>query len=93
MAGRVIIDAAGVLDDTRAAGAGLDVYGVGSGTPITFHPVIWRPLEWIATDPPSTSTTAPRPTDREQDRAADEPARELDAASPTRYPDELAGLP
>lgn len=92
MAGRVIIDAAGVLDDTRAAGAGLDVYGVGSGIPISFHPVIWRPLEWIATDPPSTGRSAPCPTELEQDRAVDEQERALDAASADRYP-ELAERP
>lgn len=46
MAGRVVIDAAGVLDLRAAAAAGLTVYGVGRGAPLDFHAIVWAPLQW-----------------------------------------------
>lgn len=46
MAGHVLIDAAGVIDLDAAAAAGLSVYGVGRGTALDFHPIVWAPLQW-----------------------------------------------
>jgi len=91
MAGHVIIDAVGVLDGVRAAAVGLDVYGLGGGLPTSFHPVIWRPLEWIQGDAPRAGSTQTHACRQEHNRALDEPARDLPGAGPARYP-ELAGL-
>lgn len=46
MAGRVVFDAAGVLDLDVWGSAGLTVYGVGRGVPHSFYPVVWTPLRW-----------------------------------------------
>ena len=46
MAGRVVFDAAGVLDLESWSSAGLSVYGVGRGVPLAFYPVVWTPLRW-----------------------------------------------
>ncbi len=46
MSGDVVIDSVGALDLEKCAGAGLVVYGVGRGTPVSFHPVVWPPLRW-----------------------------------------------
>ncbi len=56
MAGRVLVDAAGVLDQASAQAADLDIYGVGAGMPTSFHPVVWRPLQWIIPSPQSTGS-------------------------------------
>lgn len=47
MRGHVVLDAAGALDGCSLEAAGLDVYGVGQGLALRFHPVVWRPLEWM----------------------------------------------
>jgi len=87
MAGRVIIDAAGALDGAAAAAAGLDLYGVGGGLPTSFPPVIWRPLEWIATAAPGA-----RPeTAQAKVQVGNQAAIGLDRASSGRYPG-LVGL-
>lgn len=46
MAGRVVFDAAGILDLERWTAAGFSVYGVGRGMPLAFYPVVWTPLRW-----------------------------------------------
>ncbi len=46
MEGNVVFDAAGVTDIPSWSAAGLTVYGVGRGTPLAFHPVVWTPLRW-----------------------------------------------
>ncbi|HUY97171.1 MAG TPA: UDP-glucose/GDP-mannose dehydrogenase family protein [Verrucomicrobiae bacterium] len=46
MRGEMVLDAVGLLDVDAFATAGLEVYGVGRGRPLEFHPVVWRPLEW-----------------------------------------------
>jgi len=54
MRGRVILDAVGVLDADAVAEAGLDLYGIGRGRPLDFHPVVWGPLEWTLDEAPVT---------------------------------------
>jgi len=46
MDGDVVFDAAGVCDLETWSAAGLSVYGIGRGTPLAFHPVVWTPLCW-----------------------------------------------
>jgi UDPglucose 6-dehydrogenase len=46
MAGRVVVDAVGVLDPAAAEASGLEVITLGRGTPSTYHPVVVPPLEW-----------------------------------------------
>ena len=58
MAGQTVIDAAGVLDHAEAHAAGLAIFGVGEGLPTSFHPVVWRPLQWIATSPEKAGVRA-----------------------------------
>ncbi len=46
MRGRVVMDTVGLVDSDSFAANGLRTYGVGSGQPLVFHPVIWGPLSW-----------------------------------------------
>lgn len=46
MSGRIIFDAAGIVDIESYSNAGLIVYGIGRGAPTQFHPVVWPPLQW-----------------------------------------------
>ena len=46
MDGNVVFDAAGVTDLDAWSDGGLVVYGIGRGTPLGFHPVVWTPLRW-----------------------------------------------
>ncbi len=83
MAGRVLIDAAGVLDATGAQAADLDVYGVGEGMPTSFHPVLWRPLQWIAASPTIVDRVPPRDA---ANRELNRPTAALDEPKPGCYP-------
>jgi UDPglucose 6-dehydrogenase len=47
MRGAAVIDAVGILDVHAYEAAGLEVLGIERGTPLAFHPVILRPLEWM----------------------------------------------
>ena len=51
MDGNVVFDAAGVTDLDAWSDAGLTVYGIGRGTPLGFHPVVWTPLRWTHATP------------------------------------------
>lgn len=51
MDGNVVFDAAGVSDLSDWSAAGLTVYGIGRGTPLWFHPVVWTPLRWTNASP------------------------------------------
>ncbi len=51
MSGDVVFDAAGVCDLDAWGRAGLNVYGVGRGTPMAFYPVVWAPLRWTVGAP------------------------------------------
>ncbi|MBJ7596141.1 MAG: UDP-glucose/GDP-mannose dehydrogenase family protein [Candidatus Dormibacteraeota bacterium] len=44
--GAVLLDAVGLLPEAAWRAAGFRVYGIGRGTPTSFHPVIWPPLTW-----------------------------------------------
>jgi UDPglucose 6-dehydrogenase len=46
MTGCVILDTVGLLPVEAWKAAGFRIYGVGRGTPTSFHPVIWPPLVW-----------------------------------------------
>ena len=46
MRGRVVLDTAGCVDIAKFAQQGLVVYGVGRGSPLAFHPIVWSPLRW-----------------------------------------------
>jgi hypothetical protein len=46
MAGRVVVDAVGVLDPAAAEASGLEVITLGRGALSAFHPVVVPPLEW-----------------------------------------------
>lgn len=70
MAGDVVVDAVGVLDIEEFSRAGLVVYGVGRGTPVSFHPVVWPPLKWAHT---------PRQQSATQQAAGDQAAGDQDA--------------
>lgn len=48
MNGRVVVDAVNTMDLALLAEAGLEPYGTGRGRPVTFHPVVWQPLQWTA---------------------------------------------
>ena len=50
MDGHVVFDTVGMTDIPAWSEAGLTVYGVGRGTPLGFHPVVWTPLRWTGTD-------------------------------------------
>jgi UDPglucose 6-dehydrogenase len=56
MDGNVVFDAAGVTDLDTWSDAGLAVYGIGRGTPLGFHPVVWTPLRWTHATPVSPGT-------------------------------------
>lgn len=55
MPGHVVLDPAGGLDPAGLELAGLDRYGIGSGRPLTVHPVVRRPLEWLVPAEPQVT--------------------------------------
>jgi UDPglucose 6-dehydrogenase len=54
MDGNIIFDAVGVTDLEAWSDVGLAVYGIGRGTPLGFHPVVWAPLQWTHATPVSS---------------------------------------
>lgn len=50
MEGKVVFDTVGACDLATYEAAGLTVYGVGRGTPLSFYPVVWTPLRWTLSD-------------------------------------------
>lgn len=66
MAGRVVVDAAGVFSPGVLAAAGLDGVGVGWGLPGELHAVAWHALQWML-DPleeAEANLPAPQPAAR-----------------------------
>ena len=63
MEGHVVLDAVNLLDAAAFGAAGLDVYGVGRGHPLSVAPVLWRPLEWMIDAEPTVSLDEAGPED------------------------------
>ncbi len=57
MGRRVVFDAVSALPSAAWRDAGFTVYGVGRGTPTSFHPVVWAPIEWALRSRPEEAAT------------------------------------